>query len=69
MALNTVFISLLRLMSISVGGLSATEQTAVAVIPQRPAGPLLVITLDRRRKMRHGVGEGLLPGSELGHGE
>ncbi len=46
LALNTVFISLLRLMqSISVGGLSVTEQTAVAVIPQRPAGPLLVITL------------------------
>lgn len=46
LALNTVFISLLRLMqSISVGRLSVTEQTAVAVIPQRPAGPLLVITL------------------------
>ena len=44
LALNTVFI-------VAVDAehqrrrLSVTEQTAVAVIPQRPAGPLLVITL------------------------
>jgi hypothetical protein len=43
---NTGFIALLALMhTITDGGVSVTEQTAVAVIPQRPASPSVVMTL------------------------
>ncbi|MNJ72544.1 hypothetical protein D3C77_692050 [compost metagenome] len=42
--MNTAFISLLRLMqTIRVGGVSVTEHTAVAVMPQRPASPSVVM--------------------------
>jgi hypothetical protein len=37
----------------SVGGSSVTGQTALAVTPQRPDGPDVVIHVDGRAEMRH----------------
>jgi hypothetical protein len=52
---NTGFIALLALMHTITDGVSVTEHTAVAVMPQRPASPSVVITLTAADRLDHGI--------------